>query len=63
MKRFIALFAAFAFMQYSIAQESADAIDNTIMEWSSEPKMVLAGVWGLIIVILVIRTFRNKPEI
>ncbi|MDW3192802.1 MAG: hypothetical protein R8G66_10565 [Cytophagales bacterium] len=42
-------------------QEAEEVLDNSA-EWSTETKMSLLAVWGLVVLVLTARTFRNKSD-
>jgi len=43
------------------AQDMGEVVDDSGI-WSTETKMTPLAIWGLIVVILTVRTFRNKAD-
>ena len=48
-------------MAQETAQKAEEVVDNSA-EWSTETKMTLMAVWGLVVLVLTARTFRNKAD-
>ena len=47
-----------------MAQEQAGEAEESVEGggWSNGTKMTLLAIWGLVVLILTVRTFRNKAE-
>lgn len=66
MKKIILLISSLFIQFLTIAQEHGEEIGEEYEKsdgWSNDTKWVLVGIFALLIIVLVIRTFRNKPTV
>jgi ABC-type Fe3+ transport system substrate-binding protein len=67
MKKFLTAFSAILISLHAFAQEHSEEMDQLNEEyqresWSDTTKWVMLAVFAVFTLILVIRTFRNKPS-
>lgn len=65
MKKILILLSALFFQFLATAQEHGKEIQEEYERegWSNETKWVMVGIFAFVILILVLRTFRNKADV
>lgn len=65
MKRVFFFFSSLLMTFLTIAQEKAQETEEAVENyegWSNETKFTMLAVWGLVVLVLTVRTFRNKSD-